>query len=270
MFIFALDEEPQSLDETLRAIAAACPTAETASFPDAASALDAVRTGGRYPDAVFCGLAMEDGLDFAARLRESCPCAGIVFVTASRDYAVEAFRVHADGYILKPLTADRVREELDHLSAPHGGRPHGAGDDKRLRVQCFGRFEVFWQGEPVKFHRRQTKELFALLIDHEGASCTAEEISAALWEDECNLTAAKARIRKLVHDLRGCLRDLGQEEVLKRHSGEMSVRRDLVECDYYAYMEGRSGCRPFSASTWPNTVGRGRRKAGCTSAWTAA
>ena len=33
-----------------------------------------------------------------------------------------------------------------------------------------------------------SKELFAYLIDRKGASCTAEELIAVLWEDESNLS----------------------------------------------------------------------------------
>ena len=252
MLIFTLDSEPQTLD----AIRTACPDAETLSFPDAESALTAIRRQDFRPDAVFSDVVMSgmSGLEFAAELRKLCPHAGLVFVTAFRQYALEAYRVHADGYVLKPLTAERVREELDHLSNLKLENSSWGGVDKLL-VQCFGHFEVFWHGEPLKFHRRQTKELFALLIDRDGASCTAEEISAALWEDESDLMMTKARIRRLAHDMRDTLRAIGQEAALTRHSGEMSIRRDRVECDYYRYIDSGGNAGTFygeymSQYTW--------------------
>ena len=50
-------------------------------------------------------------------------------------------------------------------------------DDGRLRVQCFGNFEVFFGGLPLKFARSKTKELFAYLVNRRGAVCTVRELS---------------------------------------------------------------------------------------------
>lgn len=104
-------------------------------------------------------------------------------------------------------------------------------------MRCFGHFEVFWQGQPVIFQRKQSKELLAFLIDREGRACTAEEIAAALWEDD-DPQAAKARIRLILHDLRATLRSIGMEDILIRERRQLAVRRCLVDCDYYRMLEG--------------------------------
>ncbi len=38
----------------------------------------------------------------------------------------------------------------------------------KLRVRCFGSFDVFFHGEPLIFRRSRTKELLAYLVDHGG------------------------------------------------------------------------------------------------------
>ena len=108
----------------------------------------------------------------------------------------------------------------------------------RLRVRCFGSFEVFWQEEPLKFKRRQTKELLAYLIDRMGVSCTSEELIAVLWDDPGNLKDAKHAIRNLVSDLRETLKQIGMEEVLIRRGGHIAVREELLDCDYYRMLTG--------------------------------
>ena len=45
------------------------------------------------------------GLELSKRLREKAPDCRIIFCTAHPDYALDAFAVHADGYLLKPITA---------------------------------------------------------------------------------------------------------------------------------------------------------------------
>ena len=235
MRIYAIDDEPKALHLLHDAIAAAEPEAEIVDYSDGEEALTVIRQRGITPDVVFSDIELPGmtGLAFAVELKKLAPEARIVFVTGFPKYAADAFRLHVSGYIVKPVYADRIREELDHL------KPSLAeSQPDRLQVRCFGHFEVFWQGKPVIFQRKQSKELLAFLIDREGRACTAEEIAAALWEEEGDMQAAKHRVRNLLTDLRGTLRKIGMEEVLIRERRQLAIRRDMVDCDYYRMLEG--------------------------------
>jgi len=231
--IFAIDDEQLMLNELCGAIAEAEPRAEILDFKNAEDVLEAIN-GGVIPDVVFSDIRLPgiDGLHLAVRIKELAPEARIVLVTAYSQYALEAYRRHVNGYVLKPVDAAAIREELDHL--PKLPEP----EPDKLQVQCFGRFEVFWHGEPLRFERRQTKELLAFLIDKEGASCTAEEIAAALWERDTNMRAVKANIRLLLSDLKKTLRSVGMSDALIRSSGQAAIRRGRVDCDYFHMLEG--------------------------------
>ena len=234
MMILAIDDEPKALRLLHDAIAAAEPGAEIVDFDGGEEALTAIREQGLKPDVVFSDIELPGmtGLVFAVELKKLAPGTNIIFVTGYPKYAVDAYRLHVSGYIVKPVYADRVREELDHLRVPSAEpRPD------KLQVRCFGHFEVFWCGTPVIFQRKQSKELLAFLIDREGRACTAEEIAAALWEDD-DIKAAKARVRLILHDLRATLREIGMEGILIRERRQLAVRRDMVDCDYYRMLEG--------------------------------
>jgi DNA-binding SARP family transcriptional activator len=97
---------------------------------------------------------------------------------------------------------------------------------------------VFADGKPLPFDRRKTKELLAFLIDRRGATCTAEEIIAALWEDETDTVKAKHRLRNLVNDLRAALKTADAEDVLLRKSGLLAIKADEIDCDYYRMLSG--------------------------------
>ena len=71
-----------------------------------------------------------------------------------------------------------------------------------------------------------------------GALITAEDIAAALWEDEPDVSKAKHRLRNLISDLRSSLKAVGQEDILIRKSGLLAVRRDAVECDFFRMLDG--------------------------------
>lgn len=68
------------------------------------------------PDVLFLDIAMP-GLDGMAVARQLAAEGGphVVFVTAYDAHALEAFRVHAADYVLKPLDRERLREAVEHV-----------------------------------------------------------------------------------------------------------------------------------------------------------
>jgi len=86
-------------------------------FDDAPEALEYVRQ--TKPDLVFLDISMPqlDGMSFARQLRQWGVDSRIIFVTAHREYAVEAFELEAFDYLLKPFSEDRLELLLNKLSA---------------------------------------------------------------------------------------------------------------------------------------------------------
>lgn len=235
MLIFVIDDEPKMCRLLERTVREAAPEAEVLSFSGGMQAVEAIARQGLRPSVIFSDIIMPelDGLALAVRLKTAAPDAKLVFVTGHAEYAIDAYQLHASGYILKPADPDRIREELKKLPAP----PAPPAAD-RLQIRCFGYFEVFWQGKPLAFGRRQTKELLAYLIDRCGAFCSSEEIVAGLWEDEGDLKAAKHRLRNLKDDLRRTLAEIGQEGLLLNRRNQLAILPERVDCDYYRMLEG--------------------------------
>ena len=50
-------------------------------------------------------------------------------------------------------------------------------------MSCFGNFEVYVKEEKLVFKRLKTKELFAFLIDRNGAGMTGKQICAVMWPE---------------------------------------------------------------------------------------
>lgn len=234
MRIYAIDDEPKMLRLLTDAIAEAEPGAEIFSFSSAADVLKALENRAKAPHAVFTDVEMPGmtGLQLAVKIKAAAPQARIVFVTGYDRYALDAYKLHVHGYVLKPVDADAVREELNEL--PQIPASH----DRRLFFRCFGPFEVFDNGRPLFFERRKTKELLAYLVDRRGATCTAEELAAVLWEEEPDMDKAKHRIRNCVNDLRATLKGIGREDVLVRKSGLLAINAAVVDCDYYRLLIG--------------------------------
>ena len=119
-----------------------------------------------------------NGLSLAKDLKDIMPGTNIVFVTGYSDYAVEAFSINASGYILKPAQIEQVQNALNNLRTPI------KYDNEKLRVQCFGNFEIFSGDERIVFKRQMAKELFAYLVNLRGASANTNEICAVLFEED--------------------------------------------------------------------------------------
>ena len=75
-------------------------------FRSAAELLEAMP--GHHFNLVFLDILMPGitGMDAAREIRHSNSTIPIIFLTSSREYAVESYRVNAADYILKPPSAD--------------------------------------------------------------------------------------------------------------------------------------------------------------------
>jgi len=233
VLIYAIDDEINMLYLLREALAEAAPEARIEEYRLGAQAVAHLEEGGERPDVIFSDIQMPGltGLELAERLKQLAPQTKLVFVTGY-DYAMDAYRLHVDGYIPKPVEAERIREELEHLF------PDGPHTEKKLKVQCFGMFEVFWNGQPLAFARKQSRELFAYLVDRRGVLCSTDEIIAALWENDEDDRSLKHRVWNLKSDLRTSLSQIGMEEVLISQGQSIAVRTDLLDCDYYRMLEG--------------------------------
>lgn len=70
------------------------------------------------PDVVLLDIQMPemDGLTCAQYLRQLEPSPAIVFCTAYDQHALDAFKSHAEGYLLKPIMQQELQQVLDQLT----------------------------------------------------------------------------------------------------------------------------------------------------------
>lgn len=79
---------------------------------------DAIREiAGLKPDAVFLDMEMPgmNGVELALALLKLCGELDIIFVTAHTSYALDAFKVEALDYLLKPLIPDQLDRAVTRL-----------------------------------------------------------------------------------------------------------------------------------------------------------
>lgn len=54
-----------------------------------------------------------DGINLGKKLRERGGNAAVIYISTSKEYALDAFEVHAFSYLIKPLSSEKLFSELD-------------------------------------------------------------------------------------------------------------------------------------------------------------
>ena len=228
MIAIAVDDEALMLGALAEAIKASPDISDVAKFSSCEDALEFVKEN--HVDIAFLDINMRGmgGLVLAERIVSANKDCKIVFCTGYEEYAISAFKLHASGYLLKPVSAEDVQEEIDNIKGIRQNQ-------KPLSVKCFGNFEVYAKGEKLTFKRSKTKELFAFLIDRNGAGVTIGEIGIALWENDA-FQKNQNYVHQLFRDLRQTLESVGMEDIFERNNYLYSIKTEKIDCDYYNYL----------------------------------
>mgnify|MGYP003937257183 FL=1 len=69
------------------------------------------------PDLAFLDIELPDmkGIELAEKLRDIKPDMAIVFITAHQEYSLDAFKLYASDYILKPIDEERVKSTFQRI-----------------------------------------------------------------------------------------------------------------------------------------------------------
>ena len=220
MIAIAVDDEVLMLGALVSAISASPDITDIAKFTSCEEALEFAK--GNLVDIAFLDINMRGmgGLALAEKITEVSPDCKIVFCTGYEEYAIPAFKLHASGYLMKPVSAKDVQVEIDNIKGVRKSQ-------KPITVKCFGNFEVYAKGKKLTFKRSKTKELFAFLIDRNGAGVTVAEIGATLWEE--NLEQRNNYIHQLFRDLRQTLDVVKMGDIFQRNNLLYSINTEKID-----------------------------------------
>jgi two-component system LytT family response regulator len=115
MSCIVIDDEPHAIDELNDLIAQVPHLNLLSTFSDARQAIAYLQETG-HTDIIFSDISMAvlNGIEAADILNNYCHF--LVYVTAYREYAPEAFGAKADGYLLKPVSYLSFRQKVEDLS----------------------------------------------------------------------------------------------------------------------------------------------------------
>ena len=244
MQILAVDDEKLELNALMRALREVFPDESISGFQKIGDVLEFLKKNSEEKTPVqYAFLDMKlrgiTGIELAKLIKESFPEAKIVFCTAYSEYAFEAYKVYALGYLLKTIKAEDIRNTLRNMDKSwiESSQPEEK-HTKAVKVQTFGNFEVFVDGKPMVFERAKAKELFAYLIDRRGASVTTAEIAGILFEDREYDRNLKSQTNVIMNSLKTDLKKEGIGELYLKTWNHLAIDVSRLRCDAYDFMKG--------------------------------
>ena len=230
MIAIAVDDERPMLQALAEAVEASPDIRQLHTFSSCSSALEWLERN--TANVAFLDISMRGmgGLALAEKISQMQPSCKIVFCTGYEQYALDAIHLHCSGYLIKPITAQAVQKELDHIKR----QPMS---DKKLTVKCFGSFEVLCNGRMLTFKRTKAKELLAVLVDRNGAGMTGKQICAVLWQEDSDDSKNMDYFRHLMQDLRNTLDAVGAGGVLCYEQYQYRIDPAQINCDYHNYLQ---------------------------------
>ncbi len=229
MKFLVVDDEKLALRGIIRMLSKVYPSAEIISTQNPVTAQ---MLFDKDVDVAFLDVEMPGmtGIELGELLLQEKKNLNVIYITAYSDYAVEAYRIHASGYLTKPLDEKQLRKEMENLRYPL------EQNNEILKVKCFGNFEVFCGGMPVHFSRSSSKEVLAYLIDRRGATVTIDELCSNFWEESTEMEKKKSYMRTMIKSLRKTLEEYGLKDLLVSRRNSYAVNPAYLDCDYYKYL----------------------------------
>ena len=223
MIALCVDDEPIMLTLLQKAVEASSDIDEVVAFGKANDALAWAET--HHFDVAFLDVELHgvNGTEIARRLREKSPYLPIIFCTGYSEYALDAMRLHADGYLLKPIHAEDVQNELDRLNGKSRTKP-------LLYISDNGMSFKDKNGEAFAFRRGRTYDLVQLLVEADGTPLTKEELCEKLFGSSSGFFEKNRNyFAQLAGDLSATLALHGAGEVLIKSANRYALNMKRIE-----------------------------------------
>ena len=233
MTILCVDDEKLLMEDTVSMCRELLSETDTVQgFSRSRDALEWIR---EHPaDVALLDINVPDmnGLKLAAEIKRIQPDTAIVFLTGYSEYALQAFEVRAVGYLLKPVSKDRLAAEIAYAAGSGQSRhtPH-------IEARTFGNFDLFVDGGTVKFKQAKCKELLAYLIDRHGSDVSRAEAFAVLYQDRPYDRSMQKQFDVIIRSLKKTLEEYGIAEIFEMSHAKMRILPERFSCDVYRFLE---------------------------------
>jgi two-component SAPR family response regulator len=180
-------------------------------------------------DVAFIDVEMPglSGIDLARNLNVSRPNVVVVFVTAYKEYAFDAYQVDGFDYLMKPVSKERLRKTISKIRASL--QKENSKELMQINFKLLGNFMILNGNQPVtmKWRTRRVKELLLYLIHHYPESVDRTQIIQEIWPEKDDKKAL-GELHATVYRLRLLCSDICGEDVIQVVSGQYYLQADIT------------------------------------------
>ena len=197
----SVDDDPKCLSLSIDLIESSESVEEALGFTSPSEAFEYLKV--HYVPVVFLDIRMPgmDGITLAEKILSIHPKTNIIFLTTYSHYLPKAFSLHASGYCIKPLTKEKLDNEISNL------RYSIEEENIGFYAHTFGTFSFYYDGNPVVLSSPLDEEVLAYLFDANGIPRDLDRIARDLEKD-------KDDIGKAIKSLESTFIDLGEDGIL--------------------------------------------------------
>ena len=231
MRVICVDDEALVLELTVSMCKEMEQVEDVHGFLDPREALEWINNNPVDVALLDINMADLDGITLAKVITQIHPDVVIIFVTGHTDYAIEAFELHVAGYLLKPISRERLSEELSHAQLLIKPKT-------KVTVKTFGNFDVFVDGKMVKFERNKAKEIFAFLVDKQGTSVRRIDVFNELWDEGDYDRKMQKQLDVMFRALKSTFNKYDITDIIEMNNGLYRVVPEKIDCDMYKALAG--------------------------------
>lgn len=116
--VIVLDDEKNILRGEMATLEKAMPNALISGFTNTDDAITYAKSNNIR--IIFSDIEMGDvnGIELSEEFLKINPRTNIIFLTAYADYSIDAWSTGASGFMVKPITEESLRKQLEHLRYP--------------------------------------------------------------------------------------------------------------------------------------------------------
>lgn len=199
-----------------------------ASYREAETCLKELKDND-LPDVVFLDIQMPgvNGLELAQEIQDIDEKIDIVFITAYKNYAVDAFEINALDYLLKPISEKRFKKTVNRLV---GNQKSAEVKAEKIKVNSFGQLKLCYQEQKlsIKWPTIKSQELFLLLLTHKGNFVANDRLAGKLWPDKTEQKATDI-LYTTIYSLRKVFRKAGFKNIIASKRGYYSLNLEIFD-----------------------------------------
>ena len=237
MKIICVDDEKLILELTVKMCRELPQRPEVHGFQKGCEALIYLQQHSADIALLDINLSDMNGIKLAAMIKELRPNTAIIFLTGYSEYALDAIALHASGYLMKPVSEERLKAEIDY-AASHIEQRRIGQKSREIFVRTFGNFDVLVNGRTISFERSRSKELLAFLVDRRGSMISRAAAFSALWENRQYDRPMQKQFDVILRSLRQTLNNNGIGDILEMNRSGIRVVPDRFDCDLYRFYDG--------------------------------